>query len=105
MKDNGKFLFLEPIDTAPAASASTEPCLEAEVEPTEALAVITRILCENELDPVTQLSGFLITDDPTYLPEGTEARTLARRIGRDRLLETLIEQYLNLDLTPPHADI
>lgn len=100
MKDSGKFLFLDPADapknTADALADETveiDPCAKA------ALAELVTILHAGGLDPITQLSGYLITEDPTYLPEGTNARgvsarAIARRVGRDKLLETLIELYI-----------
>ena len=90
MSDTNKFLYL---DTAEAAVAEREdtPCPCCEDSLTELISIIRA--CGQ--DPATQLSGYLITEDPTYLPEGTNARALARRVGRDKLLATLIELYLN----------
>ena len=97
MKDNGKFLFLDTVDADPpkqtAVTLSPEedvrcPCCEG------SLSELIAIIRENGQDPVTQLSGYLITEDPIYLPEGTDARAIARRVGRDKLLETLIELYI-----------
>lgn len=97
MKDSGKFLFLDTADASspsPTAvtSASEEkcPCECCEDSLSELIAIIKA--CGQ--DPVTQLSGYLITEDPIYLPEGTEARSIARRVGRDKLLTTLIELYI-----------
>lgn len=86
---NGKFLFLDPT-TAPAVS-DTE---EITYDPTEAFATITRSLEEAGYDPVTQLTTYLIADDPTFLPEETEARAIAHHVGRDKLLEALLAFYL-----------
>ncbi len=85
MNENRKLLFL---DTADTPEASPLPPAD------EALATLTRLISIEGFDPVTQLAGYLITEDPTYLPEDTTARALARRVGRDKLLETLIEGYL-----------
>ncbi len=120
MKEGGKFLFLEPMDATahPAgmtASTDASECLEAqapaldtaEPDARKSLAELVTILLENDLNPVTQLAGYLIAEDPTYLPEGTNARAIARRIGRDKLLETLIEWYWETyrEGTDPHADL
>ena len=90
MPDTGRSFILDPINTGNHTSPLDLPNLT----PAETLTELTRLIQENELNPVTQLAGFLITDDPTYLPESGQARALARRIGRDKLLETLIELYL-----------
>ena len=53
-----------------------------------------QILLQSARDPVGQLAGFLLTEDPTYLPVGP-ARALSRQICRDELLEEMIEVYIN----------
>ena len=93
MPDTTKFLYLDTPDTTPSDKCPC-PCCE------DSLTEIISIIRECGQDPVTQLSGYLITEDPTYLPEGTNAqgvtaRSIARRVGRDKLLTTLIELYLS----------
>lgn len=95
MSDTQKFLYLDPSDAvAPTPTAAAEevdaPCACCEASLSELIAIIRA--CGQ--DPVTQLSGYLITEDPTYLPEGTHARAIARRVGRDELLTTLIQLYI-----------
>ena len=89
MSDNQKFLYLDPSD-ASAAEHEDALCACCEASLSELIAIIR----DCGQDPVTQLSGYLITEDPTYLPEGTAARAIARRVGRDQLLTTLIELYI-----------
>ena len=87
MSDTNKFLYLDPAETTPATSGQEDaPCPCCEDSLTELIAIIRA--CGQ--DPATQLSGYLITEDPTYLPEGTNAR----RVGRDKLLTTLIDLYV-----------
>lgn len=97
MKDSGKFLFLDTADANPhthtaetpaVADATACACCE------DSLSELIAIIRDCGQDPVTQLSGYLITEDPTYLPEGSDARAIARRVGRDKLLTTLIELYI-----------
>ncbi len=95
MKDHatGKFLFLDPTDLA---VPSDEAPVSADVLPSdakEAVAALMSCLTEAGYDPVTQLTAYLIADDPTFLPEETEARAIARRVGRDKLLEALLTFY------------
>lgn len=90
-----KFLYLEPADSSAAERAEAAESCSGETSLTELIAAIR----DCGQDPVTQLSGYLITEDPTYLPEGVtargvNARGIARRVGRDKLLATLIELYL-----------
>ena len=90
MPDSTKFLYLDTSNATPSHECQSPcPCCE------DSLTEIISIIREHGQNPVTQLSGYLITEDPTYLPEGTNARALARRVGRDKLLATLIELYLN----------
>ena len=89
MPNTTKFLYLDPAGE-PAAKAP-----EAELSNEAALSELIDAIRHSGQDPVTQLSGYLITEDPTYLPEGTNARAIARRVGRDKLLATLIELYLS----------
>ncbi len=92
MKDSGKFLFLDPLTPEVSAQEGMPD------DPVEALALVTDLLEADGFNPVTQLAGYLIAEDPTYLSEETEgglsARSIAHHIGRDKLLEALIEQYL-----------
>ena len=91
MSDTNKFLYLDPAETTPATSGREDaPCPCCEDSLTELIAIIRA--CGQ--DPATQLSGYLITEDPTYLPERTNARAIARRVGRDKLLTTLIDLYV-----------
>ncbi len=97
MKDGGKILFFEPMDpplTAEERTCSSAPLLPADQDAKEALSEIVRLLAESGFQPVTQLMGYIIADDPTYLPEDGGARAMARRIGRDKLLEALLTLYL-----------
>ena len=65
-----------------------------QTEASHTLAELVHIIRACNLDPLTQLAGYLMTDDPTYLPEADHARSMADRIGRDKLLETLLAFYL-----------
>ena len=58
------------------------------------LSSVYQALQEKGYNPINQLVGYIITEDPTYLPEGTNARAIARRVGRDKLLTTLIDLYV-----------
>jgi len=45
-------------------------------------------------DPVEGLAGYLVTEDPTYLPEDTEIKMMIRTLGRDRLLRLILARVL-----------
>lgn len=92
MKETGKFLYLDPIPSREhEGGASDTPAVPSAEEMLETL--ITR-MTEEGYAPATQLAGFFMTEDPTYLPDDPEIRAEVRRVGRDKLLSTLIEAYL-----------
>lgn len=97
MPDNPKpkILFFEPTNPPLGQeTASSEATVGISESPADTLAILVRIIRGCGQDPVTQLAGYLITDDPTYLPESAHARAIADHVGRDKLMEALIESYL-----------
>ncbi|MBQ9151589.1 MAG: IreB family regulatory phosphoprotein [Clostridia bacterium] len=95
MPDSGKILYFDTALTpSPQSPVPTEPTFEIDPASKDVLADLIYAMQACGQDPVTQLAGYLITEDPTYLPECGRARSLARHIGRDKLLETLIEMYM-----------
>ncbi|MBQ8140241.1 MAG: IreB family regulatory phosphoprotein [Clostridia bacterium] len=44
-------------------------------------------------DPVKQLSGYILSEDPTYIPETNGARKEMRKLDRDDILAELILNY------------
>ena len=51
-------------------------------------------LSEKGYDPINQIVGYLLTEDPTYITTHNNARSLIRRIDRDELLQELVKNYL-----------
>ena len=45
-------------------------------------------------DPITQLVGYIISGDPTYITSYNSARSLICRLERDEILEELVRSYL-----------
>ena len=48
-------------------------------------------------DPINQLVGYILSEDPTYITNHNNARTLICRLDRDELLQELVESYLKKD--------
>ncbi len=46
-------------------------------------------------DPITQLVGYIISGDPTYITSYNQARSLICRLERDEILEELVRFYVN----------
>ncbi|MCI7238360.1 MAG: IreB family regulatory phosphoprotein [Anaerococcus sp.] len=61
----------------------------------EILTTVYAALKEKGYNPTGQIVGYLLSGDPTYITAHNGARKLIRSIDRDRLLEELLEEYLN----------
>ena len=46
--------------------------------------------------PINQIVGYILSEDPTYITNFNNARTLIRQLDRDELLQELVRYYLNL---------
>ena len=44
-------------------------------------------------DPVRQIAGYILSEDPTYIPDYKGARGMIRHLNRDELLKVFIEFY------------
>ena len=49
---------------------------------------------EKGYNPINQIVGYILSEDPTYITTHNNARSLIRRIDRDELLEVLVKSYL-----------
>ena len=46
-------------------------------------------------NPINQIVGYILSEDPTYITTHNNARSLIRRIDRDDLLQVLVKSYLD----------
>lgn len=60
----------------------------------EILMLVYDSLQEKGYNPVNQIVGYLLSEDPTYITNYKNARTLIRRLDRDELLQDLVRQYI-----------
>ena len=51
-------------------------------------------LVDKGYNPVNQIVGYILSEDPTYITTHNNARNLIRRIDRDTLLQSLVRYYL-----------
>lgn len=61
-------------------------------------SVITAVyeaLKEKGYHPVSQMVGYILSGDPTYITSHNNARALIRKIERDELLETLVKDFID----------
>ena len=49
---------------------------------------------EKGYNPINQIVGYILSEDPTYITNYNGARTLIRKLDRDELLQELVRQYL-----------
>ncbi len=59
------------------------------------LTVVYQALLEKGYNPVNQIVGYILSEDPTYITTHNNARNLIRHIDRDELLQEMVKTYLN----------
>lgn len=62
----------------------------------EILQEVYEALKEKGYNPVNQLVGYILSEDPTYITTYRNARSLIRKLDRDDLLQALVRNYLDL---------
>lgn len=58
------------------------------------LDAVYAALTEKGYNPINQLVGYIISEDPTYITNHNNARSLIRRIDRDDILSMLLRYYI-----------
>jgi len=58
------------------------------------LRQVYQALDEKGYNPISQMVGYILSEDPTYITTHNNARSLVRRIDRDELLQELVREYL-----------
>ena len=59
------------------------------------LTAVYNALQEKGYNPINQIVGYILSEDPTYITNYNNARALIRRLDRDELLQELVKQYLS----------
>ena len=59
------------------------------------LTAVYDALSEKGYNPINQIVGYILSEDPTYITNYNNARTLITRIDRDELLQELVRTYLD----------
>ena len=59
------------------------------------LTAVYEALKSKGYNPINQLVGYLLSEDPTYITTHNNARALIRKLDRDELLRALVSNYLN----------
>ena len=58
------------------------------------LTEVYRALKEKGYNPINQLVGYILSEDPTYITTYQGARSLIRKIDRDDLLQALVRDFV-----------
>ncbi len=53
-------------------------------------------LMEKGYNPINQIVGYILSEDPTYITNHRNARGLIRKIDRDELLGSMLREYLHI---------
>ena len=59
------------------------------------LTTVYAALEDKGYNPINQIVGYILSEDPTYITNHQQARTLNRKLDRDELLQVLVRDYLN----------
>ena len=68
---------------------------DREAELKKNLTIIYDALTQKGYNPVNQIVGYILSEDPTYITTYNNARSLIRHIDRDELLQVLVRNYLD----------
>ena len=66
-----------------------------EWETREILTEVYNSLQQKGYNPINQIVGYILSEDPTYITNFNNARTLIRQLDRDELLQELLTSYLD----------
>ena len=58
------------------------------------LRAVYEALTEKGYNPINQIVGYLLTEDPTYITNYNNARSMICKIDRDELMQVLVREYL-----------
>ena len=71
----------------------TVPC-DDEENMRRILRSVYDALSEKGYNPINQIVGYLLTEDPTYITNSNGARSMICKLDRDELLQELVQCYL-----------
>ena len=77
----------------PTISFSIREDKEGEIK-----AILTTVydaLRQKGYNPINQIVGYILSEDPTYITTHNNARSLIRRLDRDELLAAMVKSYLD----------
>ena len=70
---------------------------EKDMEIKRVLQTVYSALSEKGYNPINQIVGYIISEDPTYITNYNNSRAIISKIDRDELLRTLVEDFIQID--------
>ncbi|MBR1811290.1 MAG: IreB family regulatory phosphoprotein [Clostridia bacterium] len=61
------------------------------------LAMVYEALSEKGYNPINQLVGYILSEDPTYITTHKNARNIVSNIDRDELLQVMLKEFLAIE--------
>ncbi len=58
------------------------------------LNIVYEALLEKGYNPINQIVGYILSEDPTYITTYNNSISLKRHIDRDELLQEMVKSYL-----------
>ena len=71
---------------------------EPELQVKDVLRVVFGAMKEKGYNPVSQIVGYIMSGDPTYITNHNNARSLIMKVERDEIIEVLLENYIDTRL-------
>lgn len=68
---------------------------DSDAEMKKILDEVYTALQEKGYNPISQIVGYILSEDPTYITTHNNARSLIRKIDRDELLQSLVRDFLS----------
>ena len=67
---------------------------ERDLEIKAILTTVYQALQEKGYNPINQIVGYILSEDPTYITNYNNARSMICKLDRDELLQILVKNYL-----------
>ncbi len=67
---------------------------EPEIRVADVISEVYEALTEKGYNPVSQIVGYIMSGDPTYITSHKNARSLIMKVERDELLEEIFKSYI-----------
>lgn len=74
------------------------PIKDATLDVRKIIGEVYDALTEKGYNPVSQVVGYIMSGDPTYITSYKNARSLIMKVERDEIIEVLLEDYIKNNL-------